>query len=79
MPWSDARRGKGDRAPPARGEDHDGEPAQLGRGAHKTISEILGHSQVQITQQAHIHTDTARHAEALRSLGALLAAPDAGE
>ena len=45
----------------------------------KTISEILGHSQVQITQQAYIHTDTARHAEALRSLGALLAAPDAGE
>ena len=44
----------------------------------KTISEILGHSQVQITQQAYIHTDTARHAEALRSLGALLAAPDAG-
>ena len=36
---------------------------------------ILGHSQVQITQQAYIHTDTARHAEALRSMGALLEPP----
>ena len=38
----------------------------------KTVSEILGHAQVQITQSAYIRGDEARHEAALLALDGLI-------
>lgn len=43
----------------------------------KIIAEILGHSQVQITQKHYLHGDDRMHSAAMASLNALLSAPPA--
>ncbi len=42
----------------------------------KIIAEILGHSQVKITQDHYLHGDDRMHVEAMDRMGELLAAED---